>query len=204
MKPSRSPAVRQAKYSGKNTVKMRMDTAGVDSLIASLKEDMQAAVRPAAQAAAQVLYDEVKKNVGQIGRVTGNLESAIYQAFSQDNSNANKATYHVSWNATKAPHGHLLEWGHIQRYQVYINKAGEWKTMIRPEMQGKPKPRRKASQAEKDAYYVLRKGGPVQHPGKAFIRRAQDKFPQAAEAAKIKILMYLNEGKPAVEVQNGV
>lgn len=194
MKPSRNPDVRRAKYSGKNTVKMTMNTAGLDRMIESLAGELEKAVRPAAQAAAQVLYDDVKKNIAQIGKVTGNLDRSIYQVFSQDNSNDRKATYHVSWNALKAPHGHLLEWGHIQRYQAYTNKAGEWKTMIRPEMIGKPKPKRKASQAEKDAYYVLRKDGPVQWVGKAFIRRAADKFPQAAAAAELELLRYMNEG----------
>lgn len=193
-KPSRIPANRRAKYSGKNTVKITMDMAGVDRLIESLATDMKSAVRPAAQAAAQVLYNEVKNNVSKIGTKSGNLARSIYQVYSKDNSSDTKATYHISWNASKAPHGHLLEYGHIQRYQVYVDKSGNWKTMIRPEKYGTKPPGRRASTAEKDAYYVLRKGGPVQIAAKAFIRNAEDKISQAATAAKLEIIRYINEG----------
>lgn len=77
-------------------------------------------VRPAAQAGAQVLYLEVLARVPVAkaphrlkGREVppGALKRSIYQAYSADNSNATHATYHVSWNARKAPHGHLVEYG---------------------------------------------------------------------------------------------
>lgn len=84
--------------------------------------------RPAAQAGAQVLYDEVKLNVSRIGRKTGNLAASIYQVFSKDNSDDTRSTYHVSWNAKKAPHGHLVEYGHIQTRKVYIGSDGNWYT----------------------------------------------------------------------------
>ena len=42
----------------------------------------------------------------------GALKRSIYQAYSADHSSAAVATYHVSWNARKAPHGHLIENGH--------------------------------------------------------------------------------------------
>src|SRR5205085_5719958 len=41
----------------------------------------------------------------------GALKASIYQVFSKDNSGSGHATYHVSWNAKKAPHGHLVEFG---------------------------------------------------------------------------------------------
>lgn len=92
------------------------------ALRATLDDDLQAvneAARPAAQAGAQVLYEEVKRNVSRIKRKTGNLAASIYQAYSEDNSTpGGRATYHVSWNAKKAPHGHLVEFGHLQRYEV--------------------------------------------------------------------------------------
>lgn len=98
---------------------IKLDMAGLQL---ALQQDLQAfgdAARPAAQAGAQVLYDEVRRNVARIGRKTGNLAASIYQAYSEDNSTpGGRATYHVSWNARKAPHGHLVEFGHLQRYQV--------------------------------------------------------------------------------------
>jgi len=98
--------------------------AGLDQLQATATE----AARPAAQAGAQVFYNEVKLNVSRIGRVTGNLDSSIYQVFSKDNSTPVSATYHISWNHRKAPHGHLVEFGHIQTRKVYIGSDGNWYT----------------------------------------------------------------------------
>lgn len=91
--------------------------AGLDAIVAASNK----AVRPAAQAGAQVLYDEVLLRVPVAKRVKvtkggreilpGALKAAIYQAYSKDNSGTDHATYHVSWNAKKAPHGHLVENG---------------------------------------------------------------------------------------------
>jgi hypothetical protein len=161
---------------------LAVDMAGLDRMLEEMGADAEAAARPAAQAASQVLYDEVKRNVAAIPRKTGNLERSIYQVYSQDNSGEGHATYHVSWNMRKAPHGHLVEFGHIQRYASYLGKDGNWHTAVRPEMRGKPKPRRGASQAAKDAYYV-RLPAPKHIAAQAFVRRAAVKFPQAAQAA---------------------
>ena len=87
------------------------DLSGFDRYLDELGEHAEEAARPAAQAAAQVLYDAVKRNVAGMGRRTGKLAGAIYQAYSEDQSAVGRATYHVSWNHKKAPHGHLLEWG---------------------------------------------------------------------------------------------
>jgi HK97 gp10 family phage protein len=77
--------------------------------------------RPAAQAAAQVLYDEARQRAPvaarphktKSGRIIapGALRASIYQAYSRDNSSHGHSTYHVSWNYRKAPHGHLVEFG---------------------------------------------------------------------------------------------
>ena len=155
---------------------MRMDLGdlGMDELA----DGAEAAVRPAAQAGAQVFYDRVKANVAKLGRKTGNLAASIYQ----DNSNQQRAQYHISWNERKAPHGHLVEYGHVQRYVFYIDKRGQWKTLVRPNMKGKPKPGRYASQALKDAYYVPLKGGPRIVAPKAFMRPATS--PEVVRAAR--------------------
>ncbi|MEY5098886.1 MAG: hypothetical protein RJA36_1605 [Pseudomonadota bacterium] len=137
-----------------------------------LADGAEAAVRPSAQAGAQVFYDQVKLNVRGIGRKTGNLDSSIYQVYSRDNSNKARAEYHISWNRKKAPHGHLVEFGHVQRYVTYIDKRGQWQTAVRPSMRGLPKPKRNAPQAVKDAYYVPLKSGPRIVGAKSFVRAA--------------------------------
>lgn len=167
---------------------LRVDLGALNAMLRDMGDRTESAARPAAQAASKVLYDEVERNVTQIGVKSGKLGNSIYQVYSQDNSGPGHATYHISWNQRKAPHGGLLEFGHIQRYASYIGKDGKWHTAIRTEMHGKPKPSRRASQAQKDAYYVLRAGGPVHWIGKAFVRKATSKFPEAAAAAEAKLL----------------
>jgi hypothetical protein len=195
MKPSRMSSYR----AGQNTFTISADTSSLDALIDQLGDDAEAAARPAAQAGSQVLYEEVQSNVRRLGRKTGNLYNAIYQAFSADKSGPGKATYHIGWRTsgagTRAPHGHLLEYDHIQRYAAYLGRDGNWYTAVRPSMRGRPKPARRASQAVKDAYYVPRKGGPVQIAGKRFVRNAASKFPQALDAAEAKLLEILNGKK---------
>ena len=51
---------------------------------------------------------------------SGLLRSAIYLAFKENKSTAREVTYSVTWNTKKAPHGHLIEFGHW-RYNKVIN-----------------------------------------------------------------------------------
>lgn len=155
---------------GKQSVTFSMDTAGLNQWLNELEAEAQAAVRPAAQAGAQVLYDEVKRNVGRLKRKTGNLDRSIYQAFSRDNSGDGKVTYHVSWNTRKAPHGHLVEFGHLQRYEVSFD------------------PNTKRFTTHKDRPLAA----PKQIAAKPFVRPAMAKFPQALEAAKAELFKRLD------------
>jgi HK97 gp10 family phage protein len=172
---------------GRNTFTAKADLSGLDALFNQLGDDLDAAVRPASQAAAQVLYDEVKKNVQALGKKTGNLDRSIYQKFSTSNSRAGVAIYHVSWNAKKAPHGGLVENGYLQRYRYYKGSDGQVRPMVRPGMDGKPRPARRAAQAVKDAYYVTLPT-PIQVPAKAFVRRAQSKIDAAFLAAEDRLI----------------
>ena len=91
-------------------------------------EVLRKATRPAAQAGAQIVYDRAREIVASElvskrehkfyieGRVygpfqPGNLLRSIYQAFSKDNSYIDSSTYHISWNADKAPYGAVVEFG---------------------------------------------------------------------------------------------
>jgi len=156
---------------GNNSVTFSMDTTGLMQWLNELEAEAQAAVRPAAQAGAQVLYDEVKRNVARLKRKTGNLERAIYQAFSPDNSAEGRVTYHVSWNRRKAPHGHLVEFGHLQRYEVSFD------------------PNTKRFTTHKDRPLPA----PKQIAAKPFVRPAMAKFPQALEAAKEELFKRLDQ-----------
>jgi hypothetical protein len=171
---------------------LRVNLTGLAANMEKRSRQFEEAARPAAQAAAQVFYVEVKKNVSAIGRKTGNLERSIYQVYSVKASAPGKANYAVSWNAQKAPHGGLVEYGHIQRYVVRMGKDGRFYTARRPGMSGVRKPRRNASQAEKDAYY-LPLPAPKQVAAKPFLRPAMDRAPEALAAAKIVLLKVLNE-----------
>jgi hypothetical protein len=107
---------------------IKFDASQMMKQVDYIESSVIGAVRPAAQAGAQVLYDEVKLNVGRIKKKTGNLYASIYQVFSKDNSTETKSTYHVSWNARKAPHGHLVEYGHLMTRKAYIGSDGKWYT----------------------------------------------------------------------------
>lgn len=161
---------------------LRVDTGGIEAMFDGLSEEAQAAARPAAQAAADVLYKVAKANAARIAPKTGRLAASIYQAFSQDGSGPGVATYHVSWRTqrsgglSRAPHAHLIENGHWQYYVTYRNKAGQLRTAIRPEMRGKPPPKGKQGspemRARMDAYYVPLPDGPRWIAAQPFMRPA--------------------------------
>jgi hypothetical protein len=143
-----------------STFSLNFDSRQVNSLVEGLRQDVGAASRPAAQAGAQLLYNEVRQNVARMGQKTGNLARSIYQVYSKDQSGKDRDVYHVSWNARKAPHGHLVEYGYKQIYQVVKDRrTGEWITLKD----------RRLPQAK-------------QVPPKPFVRPAMAKFPMALAA----------------------
>jgi hypothetical protein len=170
---------------------LQLDSEGLNAIIEELSEATEAGARPAAQAAAQVLYDEVRRNVLANGVGSAKLYYSIYQVYSQSRSKAGLATYQISWNRKKAPHGHLVEYGHIQRYVAYVGKDGNYYTAVRPGMRGKPRPKGRASQAAKDAYYIPLPA-PKQVAAKSFVRKATSKADAAAEAAQTTLLRFIN------------
>lgn len=86
-------------------------------------------VRPAAQAGAQVFYDEARvrcpvsdsahffygKNSKKSGVryffQPGNLRDSIYQFYNTKDANGARAVYSISWNHQKAPYGYMVEYG---------------------------------------------------------------------------------------------
>lgn len=151
---------------------INVDLSGLDQALGAADAAIQEAARPAAQAAAQVLYDEVNRNVGKLKRKTGNLARSIYQAYSPDNSrDGGQQTYHVSWNARKAPHGHLVEFGHLQRYEISYD----------------PNTRRFTTHKDRPL------AQPKQVAARPFLRPAMAKFPQAQEAARERFMADLQK-----------
>lgn len=66
--------------------------------------------RYAVQGGAKIIHDEARRLVPV---KSGKLRDSIYHTFSADNSTPGKrVVYHVGWNTRKAPHGHLIEYGH--------------------------------------------------------------------------------------------
>ncbi|GEM_PF-365986 len=104
--------------------------------------------RSMAVASGQVFRDEAKDRApvydGSTGLKGGSnfkkapkpglLRDAIYLAFSENRSRPLKGffVYSVSWNARKAPHGHLLEFGHW-RYNVVAGDFPRKTELANPE-----------------------------------------------------------------------
>ncbi len=153
-------------------ITVKADPSAAEDALQQIGKKIQQAVRPAAHKAAELLYREVLRNVEhRPTSKTGNLRNAIYHAFSEDNSDEHQATYHISWNHKKAPHGHLVEFGHLQRYQVmYDQRTGTfWTDKTRPLPQ------------------------PKQVPAAPFVRPAAALMPKAAELAEEYILSQLED-----------
>jgi len=155
-------------------------------------------VRSTARAGALEYYNTLMKNV-PIGP-TSNLKNSLYHAYADDASSKSYKEYQVGFrgnygkvnkDAKEVPFGssshlHLVEFGHIQRYQMKIKKDGTWVTLVRPSKMGTGKPNPKnASQAEMDAYYIPLKT-PIQRQGSGFVRRSFDEAKNLAPNAMAK------------------
>lgn len=129
-------------------------------LEAGMKEHV---ARSAAHAGALVLYEEARRlapiydGPARKGIKPGQLRKAIYHVFSDAKSNDAHKIYEISWNARKAPHGHLIERGHW-RVNKLIRVNGRWV-------------------ATKE-----RLPAPVWVPAVGFIRRADDQRAAAMKA----------------------
>lgn len=72
-------------------------------------------------------------NEGYDNQRANQLKEAIYLAYDGRRSilNAGHLVYGVSWNAKKAPHGHLQEFGHFMPYEAHVNlKSHKWYTPL--------------------------------------------------------------------------
>lgn len=133
------------------SMKINMNVAKFKEELRATADVLHAASRPAAQAGAQIIYDAAKRNASTLRSdrehwfygtsakkaakgskrakaygpfVPGTLYNSIYQAFSKDNSFKDVSTYHISWNAEKAPYGGMVEFGTLKAAaHSFIGKA---------------------------------------------------------------------------------
>jgi hypothetical protein len=191
--------------------KMAFDVDKLTSRINEMSDVMRNNVRPAAQAGAQVFYDEMKIRALTIGK-SRQLQASIYQKFvveSREDALGLSATYLISWRKQKAktnikgqpnpnaglPYttmGYWIEYGYVHRYMAVQARsglyAGQWVTLVRPEMRGKPKPKWNDTRAVKDAYWMPRPGGPLPVAPKPFLRSTYEAKQNAAlDAASIEM-----------------
>ena len=99
---------------------LEFDFSKIAAKLDSITKAAEEGARPAAQAGAQVFYDEVKQRVPvsakphKSGKKTynpGTLRKAIYQAFADKESGQGSAKYRISWNKTHAFYGRFVEFG---------------------------------------------------------------------------------------------
>jgi len=106
-----------------------LDNLGSPKLRESLARSM-------AVAGGTVLRDEAKRWVPNgeksNSKTPGLLERSIYLAYSEKRSTPSRPVYSVSWNTSRgpnrAPHGHLIEFGHWQTHASYQGPDGQWRT----------------------------------------------------------------------------
>ena len=159
-------------------------TASLNGFRAALDKvgaEMLDAARPAAYDGSDVILAEINSKVASMGQRKGLLHNAIYRVFAR-RSQDDVPIYDVGVNMRKAPHWHLIEYGHWRYYAAKQLPNGDWVTLKRKGAKGK-KPSRKASKAVKDAYYIPLKT-PVWVPARPYLRPAKEALPKALAAAR--------------------
>lgn len=127
-------------------MQIKLDTDEVLKGLDVLADQAYSVSRTIGAAVGAAMRDEAKANVDS---KSGKLRSAIYVAFVPESSTNKSSVYSVSWNRKKAPHGHLVEFGHRRTNVTVQLPSGQWITT-------------------KEKLKV-----PEWVPAKAFLRRAQ-------------------------------
>ena len=103
-------------------ISIAFDFSKIAAKLDNITAAAEKATRPAAQAGAQVFYEEVQQRVPMSAKThstkgkkqtftPGTLRKAIYQAFADKESGDGKASYRISWNKTHAFYGRFVEFG---------------------------------------------------------------------------------------------
>lgn len=103
-----------------------------ESIARTMGVAMGTEVRDEARVRAPVLQPG---NKGTDGQTPGELRDSIYLAYDDKRQALSRGTsyrYVVSWNSKRAPHGHLLEFGHWMPYLYDKTDAGLFYTPLPP------------------------------------------------------------------------
>ena len=103
-------------------ISIAFDFSKIAAKLDNITKAAEEGARPAAQAGAQVFYEEVKQRVPVSAKAhstkgkkqtftPGTLRKAIYQAFADKESGDGKASYRISWNKSHAFYGRFVEFG---------------------------------------------------------------------------------------------
>lgn len=118
-----TPRRKQAKLFPKAMVTMSLESnlkEGLQRLEQAVQEKV---TRPAAYAGARILYDEMRLKVPTD---EGDLYGSIYHWFDDKRSTLERKIYAIGPNKAKAPHWHLVEYGHYRVNKVFRD-GGRWK-----------------------------------------------------------------------------
>lgn len=112
----------------------KLDTTQTDKAFAGLAGPVKESLARRMLVSGGVLLRDAAKSNALMGankdgvEPRGVLAAAIYLARDTDRETKTLFAYTISWNARKAPHGHLVEFGHIMTHKVYKAANGEWYT----------------------------------------------------------------------------
>lgn len=112
----------------------RLDTTQTDKAFAGLAGPVKESLARRMLVSGGVLLRDAAKSNALMGankegvEPRGVLAAAIYLARDTDAETKTMFAYTISWNARKAPHGHLVEFGHWRTHAVYKAANGEWYT----------------------------------------------------------------------------
>lgn len=107
-------------------IQTKVDLSSMRAGLAQLSGPARESIaRSMAVAGGQVIRDEAKERAP---RRDGRLASAMYLAYKPLRSGQDQQVYSVTWNARKAPHGHLVELGYWQPFVVVKTADGEYIT----------------------------------------------------------------------------
>jgi hypothetical protein len=152
------------------TAKSSIDLSGWEAGLAKLQGPLRVSLaRSMGVAGGKVLRDEAKRRApvlkpgseGKDNQQAGLLRDSIYLAYKEGMSTSTKLTYGVSWNSRIAKHGHFIEFGHWQPFQVVYDYGEGFSTLAK----GKGGGPNAVPQKQKD-------GGPVWVEAKPFLRPA--------------------------------
>lgn len=157
--------------------KSKLDFSGWDRAFNLLEGEFKEALAARMAVEGGVLIRDEAKTIAatrkpdrKFSMPTGTWANSFYLAKSDVRTTQDQVVYSVSWNAKKAPHGHLAEYGH-NNYYVIKQIKGQWRTMAKGKGGG--------------PNAQLRPGGPKRIAATPALRPAIDG--RGAEAVKVMI-----------------